>query len=493
MQKFLLVLISLVGMVLGPQALHAQQQPTNYPGLQWDSGLEANKPGFCKAPGFYYATDTLKSFECDVTGHLTLRTSDGGGGTIPTTSSTLRGDNAGGASAVTGTGTNCVLVNGSSAACAGGGISGLTTNTLPKAASSTTIADSSVTDNGTTVATPEALTALSIATGTSPPTCTAGSGGCMAANEGTAPSVGPASGVDLIYADSTQHGYLANFNNLGYLPLVQGPASATSGHVATFSGTNGGKLVDGGALPTVTGGTCTNQVVTAISNAAVPTCASIVNAMITAGTIDLTSKVTGVLPAANGGALTAPTIQGTPQAGDYLASNGTNTSPACFIACVNISTTETAFTEVVSLAAALANNKGVRWTIGMDYASTGGPTSIFKVKACPTANYTPGGTCGVTAATLWTSVNVVTVTSNNLINSGFYIFMFTGCGSGCINTSVIGNQATKNPQSTSTQQVNATANVPTTATTIYLTITFASPANNNWWGVAQSVWEPLAF
>lgn len=46
----------------------------------------------------------------------------------------------------------------------GGGISGLTTNTIPKAASSTTIANSSVTDNGTTVATTEPLSALSITT-----------------------------------------------------------------------------------------------------------------------------------------------------------------------------------------------------------------------------------------------------------------------------------------------------------------------------------------
>lgn len=41
----------------------------------------------------------------------------GGGGTIATTPNALKGDNAGNAIAVTGTGTNCVLVNGSSASC----------------------------------------------------------------------------------------------------------------------------------------------------------------------------------------------------------------------------------------------------------------------------------------------------------------------------------------------------------------------------------------
>lgn len=47
----------------------------------------------------------------------------GGGATIPSTTSALKGDGAGNAAPVTGTGTNCVLVNGSSAACSSGGAS----------------------------------------------------------------------------------------------------------------------------------------------------------------------------------------------------------------------------------------------------------------------------------------------------------------------------------------------------------------------------------
>ena len=66
--------------------------------------------------------------------------------------------------------------------------------------------------------------------------------------EGTIPTGLSTSGQDNCYADSTQHGFLCNFNAGTTLPLVQGPASDTSGHVASFSGTNGGKLADGGAV-----------------------------------------------------------------------------------------------------------------------------------------------------------------------------------------------------------------------------------------------------
>lgn len=117
--------------------------------------------------------------------------------------------------------------------------------------------------------------------GGTPPPLTPGTGGPLALAEGTAPSVCAASAVDCIYASAIQHGLLASFNNGSYLPLVQGPTSATPGHVATFNGANGGLLQDGGVLPAVTGGTCTNQVVTAISGSAVPTCTTITSAYTT--------------------------------------------------------------------------------------------------------------------------------------------------------------------------------------------------------------------
>ncbi len=73
------------------------------------------------------ACPTLASGSPSVCHQLTWATGSGGA-TIPSTTSALRGDGAGNASAVTGTGTDCVLVNGSSGACGGGGGSGTVTS-----------------------------------------------------------------------------------------------------------------------------------------------------------------------------------------------------------------------------------------------------------------------------------------------------------------------------------------------------------------------------
>lgn len=147
------------------------------------------------------------------------------------------------------------------------------------------------------------VTATGVSTGTSPPPLTAGTGGADAWAEGTVPTVGPATAVDVCYADATQHGLLCNFNNVGYLPNVQGPASQTTGRVVSWNGTNGGKVADAGFLAA--------EVVRSVAPGAgvlhvpgssqVATSSLIVNADITNTTIDLTAKVTGVLPVANGG------------------------------------------------------------------------------------------------------------------------------------------------------------------------------------------------
>lgn len=58
------------------------------------------------------------------------------------------------------------------------------------------------------------VSATSFASGSGPPSVTAGTGGVDAYGEGTAPSAGcPATGVDCIYADSTAHALKASFNN----------------------------------------------------------------------------------------------------------------------------------------------------------------------------------------------------------------------------------------------------------------------------------------
>ncbi len=86
-------------------------------------------------------------------------TGSGGGATIPNTTSALKGDGAGNALAVTGTGTDCVLVNGGSASCGSGG-SGLTVGTTTIASGTTTrilydnaglLGEYSITGNGNVV------------------------------------------------------------------------------------------------------------------------------------------------------------------------------------------------------------------------------------------------------------------------------------------------------------------------------------------------------
>ena len=75
--------------------------------------------------------------------------------------------------------------------------------------------------------------------------------------EGTIPSGLSTATEDNCYSDSTQHGILCNFNAGTTLPLVQGPASVTSGALAVFGSTNGGKIISATALPN--GTTATTQ------------------------------------------------------------------------------------------------------------------------------------------------------------------------------------------------------------------------------------------
>lgn len=124
-----------------------------------------------------------------------------------------------------------------------------TTNAVPIFTSSTAIGNSSITDNGTTVSTTEPFSASSVSTGSSPPTISGGTGGAFGFGEGTAPTTGAAVGVDICYANSTAHTFLCSVNNSSYLAMVLGPTSPTSGHVATFTSTEG-QIQDGGALGT---------------------------------------------------------------------------------------------------------------------------------------------------------------------------------------------------------------------------------------------------
>jgi hypothetical protein len=108
-------------------------------------------------------------------------------------------------------------------------------------------------NNGTSTCTPTgALGAASMSTGTSAPTCTAGTGGPICLHEGTA--VTGEANADNCYGDSTDHDIKCSFNNGTIAPLARGPSSATTtGNCVKFADTKGSNLLDSGA-PCGTGG-----------------------------------------------------------------------------------------------------------------------------------------------------------------------------------------------------------------------------------------------
>lgn len=128
----------------------------------------------------------------------------------------------------------------------GGGISGLTTTKIPKATSSTTIGDSALSDNGTTVTSTEPIAAPSASLGASPPAasvCTT-TGSFLCVGEGAAPT-GTLTGVDVLYPDSTAHRWKMINNNgtaqnvvgsLDVIPVASGGTGTAS--PALVPGTN---------------------------------------------------------------------------------------------------------------------------------------------------------------------------------------------------------------------------------------------------------------
>jgi hypothetical protein len=149
-----------------------------------------------------------------------------------------------------------------------------------------------------------------VASSATPPSVTVGTGGTIAGSEGTGPSVCAATGVDCLWFSSTQHGLLANFNNAGIVPIVQGPNTAASGHVAVFVGTTGGILSDGG-VGTLTIASGSSALGT--SGISATTCATVVTGVAT-GTLSTDTiiwtpnaslkAVTGYVPASGGPKLT---------------------------------------------------------------------------------------------------------------------------------------------------------------------------------------------
>jgi hypothetical protein len=148
----------------------------------------------------------------------------------------------------------------------GNTVSSVATGTVSSGTGISVTAGQSIIGSGLTI-TNTGVTSLGNGTGT---TCT-----------GTAPGT--------CNVNTTQN--ITNLSNLTGNGLVK--TSSSNGTLGTAA--------NGTDYTLVSAQSCTNQVITALTASGGSTCSSIANGMITNATIDLTAKVTGVLPIANGG------------------------------------------------------------------------------------------------------------------------------------------------------------------------------------------------
>lgn len=134
------------------------------------------------------------------------------------------------------TSTTCVLTDSGVVAANVATASGLTANIIPKISTSPGLANSSITDNGTTVTITEPL-----GIGSSPPTVTGS--GIIGLGEST--GQGCASAADCFLANSTAHQMLLSNNNATAVPVAVTPATTTANNIPVYSGTAGSTLGTG--------------------------------------------------------------------------------------------------------------------------------------------------------------------------------------------------------------------------------------------------------
>ena len=101
--------------------------------------------------------------------------------------------------------------------------------------------------NGTFAGT---LNGASLTSGTAPTAAGASARGGLDCTESANTGWTATSGEDYARCDSTKHMFVISNNGGAEVPSVVGPTSATSGHIATFSGTSGGIIQDGGVVAT---------------------------------------------------------------------------------------------------------------------------------------------------------------------------------------------------------------------------------------------------
>jgi hypothetical protein len=184
------------------------------------------------------------------------------------------------AAAVSGTGDICLA---SGSACTGGGgnttSTSLTTGYLPKASGANAIVNSAV-DDGITAANTLTYTGTGGITSTNGPIL---SGGAPGLKMQCTTVASPTSGYVGFTPPST-------CTNYGFYNLPALPASAGLFHVGAISSNISAVTVSPvvSADLNITGTTCTNQVITAISSAAAGTCANVTGSQMTANTVTAT-------------------------------------------------------------------------------------------------------------------------------------------------------------------------------------------------------------